>query len=132
MLGANSRVTLECDAEAVWKAITDLNNQSWRRNIDRVEVIEEGRTFAEYTKSGTKTIFNIAEYKYLRCYELDFENENLKGHWIGNIKKTEKGTIIDITENVSVKKISHKPFVKMYLEKQQKHYIEDLKKAVSK
>ena len=58
------------------------------------------------------------------------ENENMKGHWSGVFSQNGGETIIDFTEEVIPKKVIMKPFVKMYLKKQQSQYIADLQKAL--
>lgn len=46
--------------------------------------------------------------------------------WRSDLSKTE----IDFTEYVTVKKIFMKPFIKLYLRKQQAQFVADLKKAM--
>lgn len=58
------------------------------------------------------------------------ENSNMRGHWIGIFSYENGKTTIDFTEDVYVKKVIMKPFVGMYLKKQQATYVSDLKKAV--
>ena len=58
------------------------------------------------------------------------ENGNMKGHWIGLFTQKGEETEIDFTEEVTAKKILMKPFVKLYLRKQQTQFIADLRKAL--
>ena len=55
---------------------------------------------------------------------------NMKGHWTGGFNKKGDCTEIDFTEEVTAKKIIMRPFVKIYLKKQQELYVKDLKKAL--
>ena len=58
------------------------------------------------------------------------ENSNMTGHWTGVF--TDKGdeTEIDFTERVEAKKWLLKPFVKLYLKKQQAQFVVDIRKAL--
>ncbi len=58
------------------------------------------------------------------------ENSNMKGHWTGVFKTKDGCAEIDFTEEVTAKKIIMKPFVKIYLRKQQERYVADLRKAL--
>lgn len=58
------------------------------------------------------------------------ENSNMKGHWTGIFAEKDGNTEIDFTEEVTVKKVIMKPFVKGYLKKQQELYVSDLRKAL--
>lgn len=127
---ANMTVTLNYDLERVWNVVTDLEHYQWRSDLDRIEVLEGGRKFIEYTKDGFATTFTITTLQPQERYEFDMENENMKGHWAGLFKKAPEGTQIDFTEDVTAKKIMMKPFVSAYLKKQQKQYAEDLQEAL--
>lgn len=63
-------------------------------------------------------------------WEFDMENGNMKGHWTGIFLQKNGQTEIDFTEDVTVKKPIMKLFIKSYLKKQQKTYMEDLKSAL--
>lgn len=56
------------------------------------------------------------------------ENDNISGHWIGLFSKEGDKTTIDFIEDVTAKKIFMKPFLRMYLKKQQKSYVQDLER----
>ena len=58
------------------------------------------------------------------------ENDNIKGHWIAVFTQKGGQTEIDFTEDVVAKKLFMKPFVKIFLKKQQALYISYLKKAL--
>lgn len=59
------------------------------------------------------------------------ENTNMKGHWSGVFTSRGKETEIEFTEYVTAKKLFLKPFVKLYLKKQQKQFVADLEKELS-
>ena len=54
----------------------------------------------------------------------------MRGHWIGTFDEADGRTEIVFTEEVTAKKWFMKPFVKLFLKKQQKKYIADLHKAL--
>lgn len=115
--------------ENVWNIVTNLEDCKWRSDLEKIELIKPEKQFVEYTKEGFSTTFTITKKEPFSCYEFDMDNVNMSGHWIGKFKKVENGVFLEFTENVEVKKWFLKPFVKIYLKKQQAQYLEDLKKA---
>ena len=128
---SNKKVYLKSDIGKVWNIVTSLENYKWRSDIEKIEILEKGKKFVEYTKDGYKTIFAITHFESETRYEFDMKNENMKGHWRGIFTKCSDGTLIDFTEDVNVKKIILKPFARIYLKNQQKCYINDLKKELN-
>lgn len=88
------------------------------------------KQFIEYTKNGFATKFTITATKPNKLWEFDIDNDNLKGHWTGIFSQGNGTTDIIFTEDVTAKKIFMKPFVKAFLKKQQKAYVEDLRIAL--
>lgn len=130
MAVAKMKAVFSADIEKVWDIVTSCEDYAWRSDLDRIEVIKEGREFAEYTKDGYQTRFRINVYEPFRRYEFDMDNDNMSGHWTG-LFSTENGkTVIEFTEDVTAKKFFMKPMVGMYLKKQQETYLRDLKKAL--
>lgn len=129
---AVSRIKAEfqCDVEKIWDIVTSLERYSWRSDLGRIEVLETGKQFVEYTEDGYSTKFIITDYEPYKQYEFDMENDNMTGHWTGIFSYQNGITTIDFTEDVTAKKFFMKPFVKMYLKKQQETYICDLRKAL--
>lgn len=128
---SNIKVDLKSDIITVWNIITSLENHKWRSDIHEIEVIEPNQTFIEYTNTGYPTQFTITVFEPYQRYEFDMDNKNMKGHWIGLLSESDGIVTIDFTEIVTAKKLYMKPFVKMYLKKQQALYIQDLKKALN-
>jgi hypothetical protein len=116
--------------ETVWGVVTSLDDYHWRSDIDRIKVVEPGKRFIEYAKSGIATEFTITEFVPYERYAFDMENANMRGRWLGVFCNTPIGTEIDFTEDVIAKNIFMKPFVKLYLKKQQTTYIRDLRCAL--
>lgn len=129
---AISKITAEFDSEIekVWDMVTSLENYAWRSDLSKIEILKTEKQFVEYTKEGYMTKFTITAYEPHKRYEFDMENENMAGHWTGIFSYQDGKTVIEFTENVTAKKIFMKPFVGIYLKKQQEKYINDLKRAL--
>ena len=54
----------------------------------------------------------------------------MHGHWTGIFSSEGGVTMVDFTENVTAKKWFMKPFIGVYLKRQQGLYITDLRKAL--
>lgn len=119
------------DLHTVWDVVTSLENYQWRSDLSRIEVLNE-RQFVEYTKDGYATTFTITVSEPYERWEFDIENGNMVGHWTGVFKGKGGQTEITFTEDVTPKKWIMKPFVRGYLKKQQKQYIDDLRKVFEK
>ena len=129
MATANIKVTFLCPVEKVWDVVTDLSDYEWRSDISKIEVIDD-KNFVEYTKEGFKTQFHVTSREVYKIWEFDMENENMKGRWSGKFYRQGDKTTLDFTEDVTSKKMLLRPFVGLYLKKQQKQYLADLKKKL--
>ena len=116
--------------EQVWEVVTDLSDCSWRSDLQRIDVLEPGKTFVEYTKEGFPTTFVITRFEPPYRYEFTMDNANMTGTWTGLFRRTDEGCEAEFTERVDVKKWIMKPFVPGYLRKQQEQYFNDLKAAL--
>lgn len=117
------------DIQKVWDTVTSLQCYTWRSDIKKIEVLNDTQ-FVEYTNDGYATTFTITVNEPCKRWEFDMENSNMSGHWIGLFSVEDGVTKIDFSEEVTVKKLFMKPFVKGYLKKQQQRYIADLKRAL--
>ena len=131
MAMSNIKVSLPCDIQNVWEAVTSLEDCAWRSDLGKIEIVNENQ-FIEYTKDGYATTFTITEKEPCKRYEFDIENGNMQGHWTGIFTKKGNSTELDFTEDVTAKKLFMKPFVKGYLKKQQQLYVSDLKKFLER
>lgn len=129
MIISSIKAVIKSDIQKVWNTVTDAAHYHWRSDLSRTEIID-GEHFAEYTKDGYPTTFTVTLIEPFKRWEFKMENTNMKGHWVGVF--TEKGqcTEVEFTEYVEVKKFYFKPFVKLYLKKQQKQFICDLEKEL--
>ncbi|OUN90643.1 SRPBCC family protein [Blautia sp. An46] len=129
MAVSNIKTVLSADISKVWDVVTDVENYSWRSDLSRTELLGKNQ-FVEYTKEGYPTTFTITSSVPYERWEFDMENSNMKGHWVGIFIPKEGKTEIEFTENVTVKKIFLRPFIKRYLRRQQALFVADLEKAL--
>lgn len=128
---ATSKVTVyfPCPVEQVWQTVTDLAHTAWRSDLSRVEVLNEAR-FVEHTKSGYATEFVVTASEPFHFWAFTMENDNMYGTWEGIFEATEGGTWLTCTETVHAKHWWMYPFVPGYLKRQQKIYLDDLRKEL--
>ena len=130
MAEANIKAIIPGDLRKVWDFVLDIENyDTWRSDLGKTEIISE-KQFIEYTKDGYSTTFTVTKEDPYRRWEFDMENSNMKGHWIGVFTDKGNETEIDFTECVEAKKIFMKPFVKLYLKKQQAKFVADMRNAL--
>ena len=130
MTTSNIKALISGELQKVWELVLDIENYAaWRSDLSKTEVISD-KQFIEYTKDGYPTTFTVTLVEPYRRWEFDMENSNMTGHWTGVF--TDKGdeTEIDFTERVEAKKWLLKPFVKLYLRKQQTQFVADIRKAL--
>lgn len=130
MATSSIKAIISSDIHKVWEMILAVDKYStWRSDLSKTETVNE-KKFIEYTKEGYSTIFTVTVAKTYKRLEFDMENSNMRGHWTGIFTSKCNETEINFTEDVTVKKLFMKPFVKSYLKKQQTQFIMDLKKAL--
>lgn len=130
---AVSKVTVHfpCPVAQVWQTVTDLMNTTWRSDLKQVEVLDQTH-FVEYTKSGYVTNFTVTACEPLRRWVFTMENGNLSGSWEGIFETAENGTRLHCTETVTAKLWWMRPFVPGYLKRQQRLYLDDLRRELQK
>ena len=121
----------EYPVDRVWDVVTDFERYGWRSDLSRTEKLGQDR-FIEYTKEGFATVFKVTAAEENRRWELDLDNENMRGRWVGLFSVTDGGTRLEFAENVNAKKFLLRPFIKAYLKKQQVLFMEDLKKELTR
>ena len=119
------------DVKKVWDMVLDYENYTWRSDLSRTEVVDENQ-FIEYTKDGYPTTFTVTLTEPFKRWEFQMENTNMKGHWTGIFTEKGDSTEIEFTEYAEAKRFYLKPFVKLYLKKQQKQFVYDLEKELMK
>ncbi len=129
MAVSNMTAELSAAVENVWAVVTSTES-GWRSDLREIRLVDE-RHFIEIDRNGFETRFTVTEAKPYSLLRYEIENDNLTGVWTGRFDHKEGKTIIDFTEDVIPKKAIMKPFVKIFLKKQQKTYLRDLVKALS-
>lgn len=130
---ATSQVTAEfsCPVETLWHTVTDLDRTAWRSDIERVEILDAAH-FVEHTRSGYATRFTVTACEALRLWAFTMENGNMSGSWEGIFESVEGGARLTCSETVNAKHWWMRPFVPSYLKRQQKLYLDDLRKELLK
>ena len=129
MARSNIKAVISADIDRVWKTVTSVEKYTWRSDLSKTETVD-GKRFIEYTREGYPTMFTVTAEEPMKRWEVDMENTNMKGHWTGIFTSRDGSVEIDFTEEVTAKKFFLRPFVKGYLKKQQRQFVDDLKKAV--
>ena len=130
MATSNIKALIPGELQKVWELVLDIENYAvWRSDLSNTEVISD-KKFIEYTKDGYPTTFIVTLVEPYRRWEFDMENSNMTGHWTGIFTAKGDETEIDFTERVEAKKWLLKPFVKLYLRKQQTQFVVDIRKAL--
>lgn len=130
MAVSNIKALITGELQKVWELVLDIENYgAWRSDLSKTEVISD-KKFIEYTKEGYPTTFTVTLVEPHRRWEFDMENSNMTGHWTGIFTAKGDETEIDFTERVEAKKWLLKPFVKLYLKKQQAQFVADIRKAL--
>ncbi len=125
----NTKVILPCNIQKAWDIVTSVEKYTWRSDLSKTERLSE-RQFVEYAKNGYATNFTITITEPCKRWEFDMENGNMIGHWAGAFTEKGEQTEINFTEEVTAKNVFMKPFVKLYLKKQQALFIKDLEKTL--
>ena len=130
---ATSKVTVQfpCPVEQVWQTVTDLARTAWRSDLARVEILDKTH-FTEHTKSGYVTNFTVTACEPPHFWAFTMENDNMSGSWEGIFEAAEGGTRLHCTETVTARHWWMRPFVPGYLKRQQKRYLDDLRKELLK
>ena len=125
---SNRKASLSWSIDKVWECVTDLSNQTWRSDLNRFEKIDDSH-FIEYTKNGIQTNFKVKKVGLHKRWGLEFENKNLQGTWLGRFDYKDGQTVLNFTEDITVKNILLTSFAWFYL-KNKKQYFLDLGKAL--
>ena len=129
MAVAEIRAVFPASVQEVWNRVTSLENYQWRSDLEQIEVLNE-KQFVEYTREGFPTIFTVTASEPYQRWEFDLENSRISGHWSGLFSEKDGQTKLVFTESVTAKHWMMRPFVKAFLKKQQRQYVEDLRRAL--
>ena len=116
--------------EAVWEAVTDNTDFSWRSDLDHIDTKPDGVTFVEYPKKGSETVFTITEKQPGRLYAFHMEPAMFTGEWTGEFSRAPSGgTCVVFTERLRIRNpvIWLLSFALMDLHGMQQRYFHDLR-----
>lgn len=131
MIKSNIKKEFNYDIERLWNIITDNTKYAWRSDLSRIEIVDD-KHFIEYAKNNFPTYFTITSKEYLKEYKFNIENANIKGKWIGILKKLDNGNVLlDFTEEIETNNFIMKLLAKPYLKNQQERYMKDLEKELN-
>lgn len=115
MTVSNLKSVLSGDVHKAWSVVTTASEYPrWRTDLSRVQILGP-EAFLEYTADGYVTKFTIIRAKPGQLWELEMDNTNLHGRWVGRFRQRGLATVVDFTE---------------YVKKQQAQFITDLRRAI--
>lgn len=127
MITSTITATLDADVSTMWRIVTDAKCYAeWRGDLGGVEA-EDELHFTEYTPKGFATRFTVTQSRAPEFWELQIENANLTGRWLGEFESLGEKTEVRFTEYIRAKKPIPAIIVKCYLKNQQKAFMNDLK-----
>ena len=129
MTRIHKKTFFQTDLDILWDIITNNHDYSWRSQIKEIKIIKD-RKFIEIDNNGIETTFIIITMDKNKKYEIDFENDNVKGHWVGLFYLTSQGAELDMVEDVEAKNALLSLFVPKTLKQMREVYIEDIQRAV--
>lgn len=124
------KTTLPYDVQRVWDVVTSLDEWQWRSDLESIEKIGDN-VFIEHSIEGVATVFTIDEVQVHKRYSFQLSNKNIKGKWYGLFQPCAQGCEICFVEELEALNGLAKLMLPMYVKKQQKTYLSDLKKALA-
>ncbi len=114
--------------EAVYAAMVDLSVWQWRSDLIGLEVHEDGRSFTEIGRSGSRTLFTITEKSPGKRYAFRMEHPNFTGEWSGEFAAVPGGAQVTFTEDLRMSRPLLRLLAPLFLplKKMQKAYAADL------
>lgn len=129
MIKVTTETILPAGRSDIWQTLTDLKHVSWRRDLDRLSVLNRAQ-FLETDKSGLRTFFTVTRTDPGRLWELALENSRLRGTWQGRLTEEEEGTRFTQTHRIQADTLPLKLFGRFFVKRMQKQYADDLKAEV--
>ena len=130
MITANIKAVVPGSVRRVWDTVTAVERYSWRSDLSRTGRLSES-WFIEYTRSGYAPAFNVTAAEPGARWELELENDAIKGRWTGIFTDRGGETEIDFTEQITAKRFCPGFLLRLYLKRQQARFVSDLKRALA-
>lgn len=121
---------LPYQAETVWAVVTDLEDTVWRSDLHRVEVLSP-TAFIEYDNQGHATHFTVTDTQPPHRWAFTMEGETFAGQWTGEFQPVPAGVRLTFTEEITPKRWWMALFLPVYLRRQQRRYLADLRRALA-
>lgn len=121
---------LPYQAETVWAVVTDLEATAWRSDLRRVEVLSP-TAFIEYDNTGNATQFTVTDAQPPHRWSFTLEGEAFVGQWTGLFQPVPGGVRLTFTEEITPKHRWMVLFLPIYLRRQQRRYLADLRRALA-
>lgn len=131
MIKSTIKAELNANIDDVFDIVADNKHYSWRSDLDRIEIVDNNK-FIEYAKNGFPTEFVITAKESYSYYAFNIDNENLSGRWHGKFTSENDKTLVEFTEELTAKKAMPSFLIKIYVKKQQRKYVKDLKKRINR
>ncbi len=98
---ASRSTRIAAPIDKVFGLVTDIDGQAgWRRDVERVEIVDAGASWTEHTTRGMAIDFR-EERKEPGLYAISFTSpQGFSGRWEGRFAPDGDGTAVDITETV--------------------------------
>jgi hypothetical protein len=134
---AKRTAKIKASPEIVFAKVTDISNQKWRSNVEKVEVVDltpGQEVWTEYPKKGPPIKFRTKGRIPLSRFEIEIiDNPQFGGHWVGTFAPVGIGeTEIEFTEKVMVIGIIPKimSYIFFDVDESVEVYLADLKKVI--
>ena len=114
----------------VYNIVTDNNNFQWRKEVENIELLEDG--FIEYYKGGGHTLFNNIQKKENEYYAFTMQHKLFYGEWEGKFELYNGGTKVCFQEKIYIKNFFLRLIAPLFwnLKHIQQNYIITLKTEV--
>jgi len=114
----------------VYNIVTDNNNFQWRKEVENIELLEDG--FIEYYKGGGHTLFNNIQKKENEYYAFTMQHKLFYGEWEGKFESYNGGTKVCFQEKIYIKNFFLRLIAPLFwnLKHIQQNYIITLKTEV--
>ena len=88
----------------LWAKVTDVAGQAqWRRDLQSIEMLDEGRRWIERTKAGDSIAFSLIERREQERFAIAYQSERgFSGQWVGLFQADGGGAQLSMTETVTV------------------------------
>lgn len=129
MIKSTIKAEINASIQQVFAVVTNNHEYSWRSDLDRIDIVGDNK-FVEYAKNGFLTEFTITNCIPNSYYAFNIDNANMSGRWYGKFTTVNDITVIEFTEELTTKKAMPTFLIKLFIKKQQKQYVKDLKNHI--